>query len=542
MSTPYSHKYDETTPVLIVGGSLVGLSTSLFLGQHGITSLLVERHPGTSIHPRVASLTARTMEIFRSVGAEAGIRAVEPPFSLGSNIPLVETLVSEAVDNLMEDFSAYFTPASPVKGSLIAQDVLETVLPGLAKQAGGELRYQTELLNFEHDKEGVTATISDLSSGTTRIVRAQYLVAADGSHSGIRQWLGINQHGAGSLGHSMSIIFEAPGLMELFRKRDAVLCFLANDTVMGALSAYPGSSVRPDIFRLDAQYDPATESTADYPEDRCLLLIRAAIGIPDYPVQFKGVAPWEMVARVSDSFQDGRVFLVGDAARAQPPTGALGGNTGIAEAHNLVWKLAAVLHGEANPGLLATYDPERRPLADTIVEQVALLSQERMTEGSEGITVNTLVLSMGYRYNVGAAIVQEAGLEKLPLLQLPERWTGQPGTRAPHVVLDRQGESISTLDLFGSHFIVLAGPQGQHWLDAAHNAQDILHLPLNGYRISENAGDLIDTGNAFCNAYNISPSGAVIVRPDGFIGWRSQTSKEDAEQELTQALSALLYR
>lgn len=260
----------------------------------------------------------------------------------------------------------------------------------------------------------------------------------------------------------MSILFEAPGLIELFQQREAVMCFLANDTVSGALVPYPGSSVRPDRFRLDAQYDPDIETTADFPEERCLPLIRAAIGIPDYPVQFKGAAPWEMVARIADRFQSGRIFLVGDAARAQPPTGALGGNTGIAEAHNLAWKLAAVLRGEASPRLLSTYDAERRPLADTTVEQVTLLSQERMTEGSEGITVDTLAINMGYRYDAGAAIVPETGSEHLPLFQRPERWTGEPGTRAPHVVLERQGEQISTLDLFGSHFVVLAGPQGQH--------------------------------------------------------------------------------
>ncbi len=534
--------YDETTPVLIVGGSLVGLSTSLFLGRHGIASLLVERHPGISVHPRVASLTARTLEIFRSVGAEAAIRQIEPPFSLGSNVPLVETLVSEAVDNLMEDFSAYFTPASPIRGSLIAQDVLETVLPGLAKQMGGELRYQTELLIFEQDEEGVTATIRDRSSGIERRVRARYLIAADGGRSGVRQQLGIGTHGAGGLGHSMSIVFEAPGLIELFRKRDAVLCFLANDTVSGGFSAYPGSSVRPDLFRLDASYDPDRETEADFPEERCLTLIRAAIGIPDYPVQFKGVASWEMVARIADRFQDGRIFLVGDAARAQPPTGALGGNTGIAEAHNLAWKLAAVLHGGANPRLLATYDSERRPLADYTVEQVTLLSQERFTEGSEGITVNTLLLNMGYRYSTGAAIVPEAGDEQLPLFQQPTWWTGQPGTRAPHVVLKCQGELISTLDLFGLHFVVLAGPQGQLWLEAGRRAQEALHLSLESYQIGGEAGSLLDSDGAFCKAYGIDASGAVIVRPDGFIAWRSQTSQEDAEHMLTQAFAKLLFR
>lgn len=536
-------QYDATIPVLIVGGSLIGLTMSLFLSRQGIDSILVERHPGTAIHPRVASLTARTMEIFRTVGAESAIRKVEPLFSMDSNVPMGESLVGQQFDNLMEDFGAYFTSASPVQGSLIAQDVLETVLPALAKQAGGELRYKTELANFEQDEEGITATIRDLSSGTTRRVRARYMIAADGGRSRVRGQLGIGQHGAGGMGHYMSMIFEASKLMELFRERHAVMCFLANDTVSGALTSYPGSAARPDLFRLDVGFDPEEETLTDYPEERCLPLIRAAIGIPDFPVQLRTVLSWEMVARISDSFQQGNVFLVGDAARAQPPTGALGGNTGIAEAHNLAWKLAAVLRGEANPQLLDTYDAERRPLADYTVEQVALLSQQRFEEGSEGITVDTLAINMGYRYNTGAIILEND--EKLPLVQQPDFWKGQPGTRASHIILERQGKPISILDLFGSHFVLLVGPNGQDWLEAAGHTRDALALPLDIYQIGIESGDIIDTGNTFCEAYGITASGAVIVRPDGFIGWRSKETGEteqENEQDLTQALSKLLLR
>jgi putative polyketide hydroxylase len=531
--------FDETTPVLIVGGSLVGLSMSLFLSRQGIRSLLVERHPGIAIHPRLASMTARSMEIFRSAGAEAAIRQVEPPFSLDSNVPLVETLVGQELDHLMDDMSAYFTEASPVRGSLIAQDVLEPVLRAQAEQAGGDLRYGTELIGFEQDEESVTATIRERGSEATRRVRARFLVDASGSHSEIRQQLGITQHGLGSLGHFVSMIFEAD-LMELFRKRHAVMSFLSNETVSGALVPYAGSSARPDLFRLDVGYDPDEETLTDYPEVRCLQLIRAAVGIPDLAVRLKTVLTWEMAAWVADRWKLGRVFLVGDAARVQPPTGALGGNTGIAEAHNLAWKLAAVLRGEADQRLLATYDAERRPIADFTVEQVTLLSQQRQSAGSDGITVSTLLVNMGYRYSAGAVLQEDD--EHLPLVQHPTQWTGQPGTRAPHLVLERQGEQISTLDLFGSHFVLLSGPEGQHWKDAARRAKDALHLPLDSYQIGAGAGDLLDAGSRFCRAYGIAASGAVIVRPDGFIGWRSLTTKEDAEQELTQALSVLLFR
>lgn len=218
--------------------------------------------------------------------------------------------------------------------------------------------------------------------------------------------------------------------MDLFRKRHAVMCFLSNDTVSGALVPYAGSSARPDLFRLDVGYDPEEETLTDYPEARCLQLIRAAVGISDLSLQLKTVQAWEMAARVADRFQQGRVFLVGNAARVQPPTGALGGNTGIAEAQNLAWKLAAVQRSEAKQGLLATYDQERRSVADFTVEQVTLLSQQRQNEGSAGISVDTLIVNMGYRYNAGA-IVQEDD-ENLSLVQSPDWWTGQPGTRAAY--------------------------------------------------------------------------------------------------------------
>lgn len=535
---------DETTPVLIVGGGLVGLSTSLFLSWHGIPSLLIERHPGTAIHPRAVGWSPRTMELFQRVGIEEAIRRVEPPAPQDSNVPLVESLVGEEFDVLQEDVGAYFTQASsPVHGSFTAQDVLEPILRARAEQLGGTLRFGTELVAFEQDEQGITATIRERGSANTRTVRAQFLVAADGSHSKMRQQLGIGTHGSGSLFHCISMIFEA-NIMDLFRQRHAVMCFLSNETVSGALVPYPGSAARPDVYRLDASYDPEEETLADYPETRCLSLIRAAVGIPDLPAQLKTVLNYEAVALVADRFQQGRVFLVGDAARTQPPSGGLGGNTGIAEAHNLAWKLAAVLRGEAGEELLATYDAERRPVADYTAGQVALLSQQRQNEGSDGITVDPLIVNMGYRYSAGA-IAHEAGDEQLPLAQSPDRWKGEPGTHAPHLALARAGQPISTLDLFGSRFVLLVGPDGGHWKAAARSIADTLHLPLDAYQIGGEAGDLSDTRNTFSDAYDITRSGAVLVRPDGFIGWRSRAAEENeqaAEATLTRALSTLLFR
>jgi putative polyketide hydroxylase len=543
MNTTAQHpSYDDTTPVLIAGGGLVGLSTALFLAGHGIASLLVERHPGTAIHPRAAGITPRTMEMFRSVGIEEAIHRAEPPIPLAGETLLVESLTGEVFDSYLEDIGDLFkTEASPAQGSGIAQDVLEPVLRARTEQLGGDLRFNTELIDFEQDGDGVTATIRERANGNTRIVHARYLVVADGSQSAIRRQIGIGTHGPGSQFHCVSIIFEAD-LMGLFRQRNAMMCFLSNDMISGgALVPYPGSAARSDLFRLDVTYDPEEETLADYPEARCMALIRAAIGIPDFTARIKTVMTYEAVALVANRFQQGRIFLVGDAARTQPPSGGLGGNTGIAEAYNLTWKLAAVLHGEASEKLLATYDEERRPLGDYTSEQSALLSHQRQNEGSAGITVDLVTLNAGYRYPDGA-FVHEPGDNQLPLAQRPERWAGQPGTHAPHMMLERTSHPISTLDLFGSHFVLLAGPQGQIWEAAARRVQDNLNLPLDVYQIGGEAGDLADAGNTFCAAYGITPTGAVLVRPDGFIGWRCHAASEDAQTALTQAISAILCR
>ncbi len=237
------------------------------------------------------------------------------------------------------------------------------------------------------------------------------------------------------------------------------------------------------------------------------------MGIPDLPVQLKTVLAYEAVALVADRFEVGWVFLVGDAARTQPPSGGLGGNTGIAEAYNLAWKLAAVLHGEAGEALLATYDAERRPLADYTAEQATLLSEQRQTEGSAGITVDLMSVNAGYRYSAGA-IVQEAGDEHLPLAQRPDQWKGQPGTHAPYLVLECEGKPISTLDLFGREGVLLLGSDGHAWQEAAQRAAERLSLSLNIYRIGS---DLVDVNGSFYAAYGITPASAVLVRPDSFI-------------------------
>ncbi|QRG69157.1 FAD-dependent monooxygenase [Brevibacillus choshinensis] len=528
--------YDETVPVLIVGGSLVGLSLSLLLARQGISSMVVERHPSTAIHPRVAGLTARTMEIFRPLEVEADIRNVEPPFSKDSKVFQAESLVGKVFNHTIEDMSAFFADESPVKGSCIAQDILEPILRKHAEQNGVDLRYDTEMISFEQDENGVSAIIRNRSDSASRKIQADFMIGADGSKSGVRKQLGIKQHGAGTLMHNMSMVFEAD-IAELFAKRDAVMGFVRNENVMGAFVPYPGTSVRSNLYRLDIWYDPTKESIVDYPESRCIPLIRAAIGISNIPVKLKTVLTWEMAARVSNRFQKGRVFLVGDAARVQPPAGALGGNSGIAEAQNLAWKLAAVLRGDADHGLLNTYEMERLPIADLTVEQVTALSQQRASEEIDQIKVNTLIINMGYRYLKGAFVAED---EKDPIqIKFPNQWRGLPGSRAPYVVLGQNGKQVSTLDLYGTNFVLMVGPDGKDWIQAAIAAAEKINFTLSVHHIG---AEFADIDGRFCSSYGISATGAVLVRPDGIVGWRSSKMVHDPMQYLESAFSAILLR
>ncbi|MGH3278595.1 MAG: FAD-dependent monooxygenase, partial [Trebonia sp.] len=239
-------------------------------------------------------------------------------------------------------------------------------------------------------------------------------------------------------------------------------------------------------------------------------------------------------------FQEGRVFLAGDAAHVVPPNGGFGGNTGVQDAHNLAWKLALTLKGVAGPGLPQTYDAERRPVGELTVEQAYTRYVTRVapylgTEDAQPL-VDDFSMEIGYRYN-SPAVILEPGSH--PLHEHPRTSQGRPGGRAPHVCLDRQGTKVSTLDLFGENFVLLAGADGRAWLSAVPVVAGQLGVPLDAYLVGT---DLADVDDHFPEAYGISPSGAVIVRPDGFVGWRAVTAADAPEEVLRQVLRSLLCR
>ncbi|MGH2835596.1 MAG: FAD-dependent monooxygenase [Solirubrobacteraceae bacterium] len=555
MCAAASEDAELRVPVLVVGGSLVGLTTALLLRRHGVDVLAVERHSGTAIHPRAGHFNLRTVEILRSLGLEQEVRrSSERSYPPDGGISNVESLAGREIANYFDNLNDGVEQFSPTIRLFLDQDALEPMLRDHATQAGAQLLYRTEATALQQDSDGVSVIVRDLESGAERRIRADYVVAADGNRSPIREQLGIAMHGHGVLSNSATIYFRAEADLEpLLRGRNQGVQYVTSPLLRGFFRLNRagnggflavnliGDTARPEIVAAypDAPWANVAEGIT---EERALELLRAAIGVPGMPLVITDIAPWQAVADCAERFQDGRVFLAGDAAHVVPPNGGFGGNMGIQDAHNLAWKLALVLRGEAGPTLLDSYDTERRAVGGLTVEQSYTRYVTRVAPyiGTEGMQplVDDLHLEIGYRYN-SPAVIAEPGTE--PLLHThPAESHGEPGSHAPHVVLSRDGASISTLDLFGTNYVVLAGPDGARWCAAFTAAAAHLGIAVDAHRVG--ADGLTDPNGGFLDAYGINPAGGSVVRPDGFVGWRTSQPEGADDARAREVLELLLCR
>ncbi|MEU5581688.1 FAD-dependent monooxygenase [Streptomyces huasconensis] len=532
------------SPVLVVGGGIVGLSMSLFLSQRGIANVLVERHATTSTHPRARGVNVRSMEILRAAGLEESIRATESARALATNHGIVAAhdLAGEEFRRMDGAHTAdprlqAWSDLSPTSWALCDQDELEPLLADRARELGSWLLFGHELTALE---DGV-ATVRDVRAGTEFRMSFTYVVAADGAHSPLRKARDIAFEGPGTLAHFANIYFHAD-LTEPLRDRRFVMCYLRQQDFQGAL--LPIDNHRRWLLHVPIGPDWEAERHRFEP-GACAEMVRKATGVPGLDVDIRGVLPWESAGRVAARWRDGSLFLVGDAAHVMPPTGAFGSNTGIQDAHNLAWKLAAVLRGEAGPGLLDTYEAERRPVSVATVEQAVLRSKDRGRKGGDGGPppglADDAAVMLGYRYATAARDTGDAyggdptsaetadGATFLPA----DHWSGSPGTRAPHVPLPG-GRSL--LDRYGTEFVLVTSDA--RWMRAVTEACGdgarlrACHLP---------SGE--EPAKTFQAQYGVGDDGAVLIRPDGFVGWRwTGAPAGRPAAELSAALARLTYR
>ncbi|GLY64544.1 aklavinone 12-hydroxylase RdmE [Amycolatopsis taiwanensis] len=520
---------EETVDVLVVGAGLGGLSASMFLAQQGIRVLTVERHPSTAIHPRASGQSLRTMELYRFAGIDEKVLGVSKRASQGLRITIAESLNGHVIHRILEDVSEIdLNAAVGVPWGMAGQDVVEPILLARAEELGARVRFSTELVSFEQDDDGVTAV---LSSGT---VRAKYLVAADGGRSRIRERLGIDTEGMGVLGNAIGVVFDAdlgdrlePDVTDLYHLRH---------------SSFTGVLVNTDVpnrFVFGTDFHPEKgEKADDFTPERVTELIRLATDLPGLRPDIRWIGAWEMAAKIASRFRSGRVLLVGDAAKVTPPTGGMGGNTAVGDGHDVAWKLAAVLRGEAGPALLDSYEAERKPFAELVVNASLHNLKHRMMPHLDisGLPepVNQVELALGYRCFSAAVLIEDD--DPRPT-EDPNRPSGRAGFRAPHVPITVDGISMSTVDLLGHVWVLVTADPS--WRPVVATAGEAVGLRLDCRVLGS---DFDASEELFLARYGIQSTGATLVRPDGVVAWRAVTGVDDPDSTLREVLTHLLSR
>lgn len=525
----------DEAPVLIAGGGLVGLCAAAFLAQRGIRSIAIERLKATSPLPRAAFFHMRTLELFRSLGIESQVRERSAhDFVPEGAIVAVESLAGRKLADIMPSLNEGVESLSPCRRLYLNQPSLEPILRERALQAGASVIQGAEIADVHQDVAGVTVVIKDVDSANPRALRGQYLIAADGGHSRARELLGIHYEGRGAFSNSLTIYFRA-NLSPWLADKAWSIIYVNNAVLRGFFRL--NRTAQAGFLGVNAVGDPkldpqaAANAAADVSERRLVELVRAAVGNPDLQVKIEGFTRWRATANVAERFQEGRVFIVGDAAHLMPPNGGFGGNTGIHDAHNLAWKLALVIKDQADASLLDSYASERKPIAQFTVEQafsryVARTAPWLQSSQQPDSIVDDLHIELGYLYDSPEGLHAD-----------PRATRGMPGSRAPHLWLTRSNERISTLDLVGNH-VLLAGPGGGEWIQGAGRiAGRFGGLPVDAYCVGK---DLGDPDGGFAAAFGISAQGATLVRPDGFIAWRSHDGVADCADALCAALERSL--
>ncbi len=516
---------DVETPVAIVGGGPIGLMTAILLAGFGIRSTVIERKSSTAWHPKARGVNLRTIEIFRQCGLEQALFAAAPDPGSVRRFARGATLTGPL------DFSPFAigdvdpTPLSPTRGAVCSQDVLESILLRHALRLPAvELLFDAEVFHVASGEDRARLSVRERIAGTTRLIDAAYVVAADGARSPVRHQLGIAMPDPIDLTENVNVLFEAP----LADHIDPLGCTFINidNPLTGGVGVVAGipTGRNPNEWTYNFQYFPENgQKLEDFDAPRCTEIIRAVTGIADLPVRVVNVSEWTARAAVAEQMRKGRVLLAGDSAHLLPPAGGLGMNTGMLDALALAWRLAAVTQGWGGTELLDDYNVERLSAARFVVD-AATDNLRRMAADPGNLQSlwggPQYGLILGVRH-VSDGIIPEATGNPPAQPVFPYRDyvpVAAPGARAPHVWLDH-ANSWSTLDLMGWKMVLIAGGDGPAWRGAAAEAAR-LGSPISVLIADEDVTPPLARARLRA-LYGIGDGGAVLVRPDGVVAWRT---------------------
>jgi 2-polyprenyl-6-methoxyphenol hydroxylase-like FAD-dependent oxidoreductase len=519
----------RSVPVLIVGGGPIGLALAADLGRRGVEALLIEQNDDVVGSPKMIEVSVRTVEFCRQLGIAEQVRDWGFPLDYPLDSVFVTSLQGHELGRIRTPSlgEARDSPESPERTGPCPQTWFDPILQRCARRHRNiTLRYNTRLDRFEQDNEGVIATVLDTKTGQYEVVRCQYLVGADGYSSTVRELLGIEMRGERQLDLSMSVYLRIKELGRYHDKGNAYrYVFVGPEGTWLVLTTIDGR----DLWRLQV----IGVADRDLEKVDVSAMMRRAIG-RDIDYVLDDTSFWVRKMVVADRFVDGRVFLAGDSGHAHPPNGGLGMNTGIQDAFDLGWKLAAVLQGWGGPTLLSSYDYERRPASARAATE-SLKNFRRLTapgrhtaicdpttEGEElrqalgRLLVeenekawHPMGVHLGYIYDPSPIVIPDGSPRPSDdtVRYVPSAF---PGCRAPHVWL---APDRSTLDLFGDGFALLQFADVP--TEPFETAAAARGVPLTVHRIAD------------VRAVELYAKRLVLVRPDGHVAWRGDRSPAD---------------
>jgi 2-polyprenyl-6-methoxyphenol hydroxylase-like FAD-dependent oxidoreductase len=523
--------------VLIVGGGPAGLALAAELGWRGVSSILIEQGDGVIATPKMNEVNARSMEHCRRWGIADQVLNCPFPADHPMDAAFVTSLFGYELGRVRRPPRNAQAPqsTSPYNLQACSQHWFDPMLQRLARSFSCvDLRNFTRLDNFEQSPDRATASVTDVKTGQAGIIEADYMVGCDGVNSAVRRGLGIELVGKGTIGHPVHTFFLAPRLLQECGKTLATFFMLVDNGGMWGNLRIIDPAIGLWRLMIDETNGRQTEHTFDREG-----VLRRALGRP-YTVEWLNVSNWHRRSLVATSYGKGRVFLSGDCVHQLSPTGALGMNTGIGDSVDIGWKLAAVLEGWGGDRLLQSYDAERRLVGQRNVgmatqfyeinEEASHFDGEleagtatghelrervgRALVERQGREFMTIGCQLGYRYDPSPIVIPDGAPAPpdTPHAYVP---SARPGGRAPHIWLH---DGTTILDHFGRGFVLLrfAGEKGGGALIEAARTQGV---PLRGVDI-----DRPDAATLYERRF-------VLVRPDGHVAWRADTTPLPAQAE-----------
>lgn len=515
--SPERDGVSEGAQVIIVGAGPVGLAAALLLARSGVPSTVLERDDSPSTHPKARGIRPRTMELFMQWGIADPLYAIALPDEANRFI-YCDTLAGEEIARTGE-IESHGPEVTLARACRVAQDsALRSILEAVEAEPLVTLRTGAAVVAIEQDDTGVRAVDAD---GVSH--RGAYLIGADGAASSVRRILGIGMEGVPLIGYGQSIYWRG----DLEQWTADRLCIQFHT---GARSGHPASVASVDgrdrwitmVMQPPSESRPEPPTPAEAEE-----IIAQAVGAPVQP-EIIDITTWRISAQLAERWQEGRVFLAGDAAHTFPPTGGFGMNTGIQDAHNLTWKLAAVLTGVADPALLRSYAEERIPVAASnaawsaengarfrrISAAIAAGDGESLAEQIEEQRghVDASEQDLAFRYESGAVDGNDPNTAS-PMFE------ARLGSRFPESRIEIGGEYRSSNTDTAEGFRIIVADRGLE--NAARAVLDGLRLP----------GEV-----AIADPAVLGVATSAILRPDGIVAWCGDGAPADWEAALHRIL------